>query len=248
MASRNTASAGHQQPPGPAQHHQQEKALEGTVGQPRQNAQNVVGEKGEEEGQSQEHVPLPADEVQVLFRQPLADQLAHKPLAQGPGQGKHNGGAQDHRPPGEQEGGPQPEEVGPRGGGDVAGNRGDHHRRQLDGEVNQVGPGGAPGDVRAQPLLRARGLKKAGGIQRPQAAAQNGDGQRPEENLQRLVFHNASAFRSFLSMAIIAANREIATKVPFRNPEDFLKGRINSRSVPIRETKLPMFKQRPGLV
>ena len=51
MQATKYAYLGHQQPPGPGDERQQEKPPEGDVGEPRQDAQKVVGEEGEEEGQ-----------------------------------------------------------------------------------------------------------------------------------------------------------------------------------------------------
>ena len=94
---------GHQKAPGPCEQYDQEKAVQRDVGQPRQNADQVVREKGKEKDKDLKDIPLPAYNLQVLVRHPLVDQPLHKPLPQYTGQPEHKDGTARHCQPGHQE-------------------------------------------------------------------------------------------------------------------------------------------------
>ena len=134
------------------------------AGQPRQDAQDVVGEEGEQEGQGEEDGGLGLQHRLVLLRQLPAHQPVGEVPAQPPGQGEHQQGARRHGGVGEEEGGPGPKEQPAGHRGDVAGDGGQHHRQELDHEQPQVGVGGEPGDIGPQPLHRGGALKKTGVI------------------------------------------------------------------------------------
>ena len=64
--------AGEEQPPGPGQQDDEGEAAQGDGGQPGQDAQHVVGEEGEQEGQGEEDGGLGPDELLVFFRKAAA--------------------------------------------------------------------------------------------------------------------------------------------------------------------------------
>ena len=101
---------------------------------PAQNAQHVVGEKGEEEGQHQEDVRFGLDDLPVFFRHLFAHKAVDRVPAHPSGQEEDQHRPQGHGAEGHQEGGPGAEEHAAGQGGDVAGDGGQHHREQLDQE------------------------------------------------------------------------------------------------------------------
>ena len=161
--------AGKQQAPGPRQQHNERKAPHGQVGQPGQDAQYVVREKGKQKGQNQEYRGLLLNQVLVLFRQVAADHPVGKVPSQGPGQPEHQHRAADHRGKGEQKGDPGTEQQPARCRADIAGDRRQHHGQQLKQEEAQVGVGGKTVDIGPQ-FLCGGGAEEAAAVQKPQPA------------------------------------------------------------------------------
>ena len=173
---------GRQQSPGAGQEGDDKKTPEGDVGEPGQNADQVVGEEGEEKGQNEKYVLLAAHHVQVALDDGMADHAVHKGLPQAPGQQKDHHGPQYHRAPGEQEGDPGAEQHAPCQGGDVAGDGGQDHREELEQEKEQVGIGGEALNIVPHGLLRGERLEKAAlPEQQPSARQQQRSGQQGNE-------------------------------------------------------------------
>mgnify|MGYP000290806354 CR=1 FL=1 len=156
------------------------EAPQGDGGESGQDAQQVVGEEGEKEGQHQKDIGLGVDHIQIFFRDLSAHQAGDCVSAQAAGQREHQQRAGGDCGKGEQEGDPGAEEHPSGQGGDVAGDGGQDDGQELDQEEAEVGVGRKILDIRPQGLLRTGGGKKSALPQKqpPANAQQDGEEQK----------------------------------------------------------------------